>query len=103
MTYNLPYKNKATLQQLLELNKTTYQIPFDLVSFQRKYRSIFKFCIPSPHTFIITSKITGLNCMIDIELGNYFTVKRSYHSHIYSFYCLTHLDLVEKLIKHNLY
>ena len=96
-------KRKVNLDDLLQLNATNYNLLFSVKSFQRKYRTIFKFCIPTKTTFIITSKITGLSCMIDIEQNNYFTVKRSFHPHLYWFYCENQQELISKLIKRNLY
>lgn len=96
-------KVNLSLSDLLELNASTYTKEFNLRAFQRKYRKVFKFSTIRENYFVFTSKITGLSCAVDIEPNNYFIVKRSFNPHLFSLCCLNQKELIEKLIKHNLY
>lgn len=95
--------SKFTLELLQQQLSTSYYVTFNVVSFQRSYRKFFKFSNWHDGTFSMHSKSTGHGCVITVSANNYFEVGYSTTNIKYSLNCLSNRELLEKLLKHNLF
>lgn len=92
-----------TIDNLNDFLSKSYDVDFDLKTFQRKFRKFYKFSIVSENLFSIKSKLTGNSLMIWVLDNNYFELRHTAHSHLFLFNCLSGSELIKKLIKHNIY
>ncbi len=96
-------------EDLIQYLETCNNVPFTLLSFQRKFRNFYKFSIISDTLFCITSKITNNTLLVQIEkqpdpnISDYFKCVYSFNPNEYNFPVLTSKDFILKLIKHDIY
>lgn len=101
-----------TKDDLIKFLETCNNVDFTLISFQRKFRTFFKFSIISDTLFCMTSKITNNSILVSIESGSknphietndYFKCAYSFIDKEFNFPVTTAKDLILKLIKHEIY
>ncbi|QZK98181.1 hypothetical protein [Flavobacterium psychrophilum] len=96
-------KTSTTLNELIVFNNALYKVLFCPKKFQRQYRRFFKFSASNEHTIYLKSKTTKNTIKIKIEGEDYYLVSYSGTIHGYLLYAVSQKELIQKMIKHNIY
>ena len=94
---------KKTVENLILFNQSRFYTHFKVSNFQRKYRKFFKFRILSDKLFFLTSKITLHSIKVKVvDLNRYRLTYTNFNGTIEVSATSSH-DLVEKIVKHQIY